>query len=182
MPPATSNDSSASSPYPRDALFDIETLINVAQPQSILLLGDHSADFLQAYVDSRALINQPCDVTCICSSELAQFAELEQRFDIAVVLNLFEHIDKREGSQILSRLRDVLAPQYCICLPLDGSEANAWQLTDLFAFALTRVAAYQQEELRYGLFKYHINSYKKTPDWLNADNWANPQMWGKYWW
>jgi len=60
---------------------------------------------------------------------------------------------------------------------------EGWHLTDLFSFALSKVASYlQEDQTEIGLFKYNINDYKKTPDWLNADNWANPQMWGKYWW
>jgi hypothetical protein len=102
---------------------------------------------------------------------------------VAIVVNLFEHLDKAKGMQVLSRLRDVLSPQYCICLPLSKTgDANKWQLTDLFSFALSKVASYTQDSVEYGLFKYNIDDYKKTPDWLNSNNWANPQMWGKYWW
>lgn len=28
-------------------------------------------------------------------------------------------------------------------------------------------------------YTYNIGSYKKTPDWLNSDNWANPDLWEK---
>jgi len=52
----------------------------------------------------------------------------------------------------------------------------------LFSFALKKVAIYEHNDKKFGLFKYNISDYKTTPDWLNADNWANPEMWGKYWW
>jgi len=169
--------------YPDDIFFDIETLVNVAQPQRILLLGDCNDDFLQNYIKQRAILKQSCSVTKLTPNQLKDFNALEQSFDVAIAINWFENFDKRTGAQTLARLRDVLSPQYCICLPITTSSQNeGWQLTDLFSFALSKVASYQSDELEYGLFKYNIDDYKKTPDWLNSDNWANPQMWGKYWW
>jgi hypothetical protein len=29
------------------------------------------------------------------------------------------------------------------------------------------------------IFIYDISKYKETPDWLNSDNWANPELWEK---
>jgi len=169
--------------YPDDIFFDIETLVNVAQPQRILLLGDCNVSFLDDYIQQRAILNQNCSVTHLVPEQIDEMKALEHAFDVAIAINWFEHVDKRVGAQTLARLRDVLSPQYCICLPLkDSVSDDGWHLTDLFSFALSKVASYQADGLEYGLFKYNINDYKKTPDWLNADNWANPQMWGKYWW
>ena len=169
--------------YPRELFFDIETLLNVAQPNRILLLGDTSAEFLDNYIEQKEILNQSCSVTQLPSSEFAELAALDERFDVAIALNWFEHLNKTQGQQTLSRLRDVLSPQYCICLPISQSVNSVdWHLTDLFSFALSKVATYSHNEKNYGLFKYNIHDYKKTPDWLNADNWANPNMWGKYWW
>jgi len=169
--------------YPANLFFDIETLVNVAQAEQILVLGDNLPSFLDNYVAQKALLNQQCQVTHLANADLDQLWLEETRYDVAIVANLFEHLDKAKGMQVLSRLRDVLCPQYCICLPLNKTgNASEWQLTDLFSFALSKVASYMQDGVEYGLFKYNINDYKKTPDWLNSDNWANPQMWGKYWW
>lgn len=169
--------------YPSDIFFDIETLINVAQPQRILLLGDCDGSFLDDYIEQRAILNQHCSVTQLLPEQLDEFKALKQTFDVAIAINWFEHFDKRTGEQVLAKLRDVLSSQYCICLPMQAEVGdNGWHLTDLFSFALSKVASYQVNDLEYGLFKYNINDYKKTPDWLNADNWSNPKMWGKYWW
>ncbi|RBP52733.1 DUF6231 family protein [Arenicella xantha] len=174
--------------YPNHALFDIETLINEAQPRSILLLGDVSSDLLNCYVEQKALLQQACTLTHFNSAQVDQVISLEERFDVAVAINLFEHIPKQTGVRLLSRLRDVLTPQYCICLPLANSTADndqsapTWQLTELFSFALKKVNEYQTEHGQLGLFKYNIDDYKSTPDWLNPNNWANPNMWDKYRW
>ena len=168
---------------PRELLFDLETLINAAQPRRILLLGNVSPHFLDDYVSQKQLINQACDVTHVQADNLDEIWSLHERFDVGLVLNLFEHIDQAKGRQVLSRLRDVLTPQYCIALPISQqSKDSLWQLTDLFSFALSTVNSYVLADGGLTLFKYNIEDYKKTPDWLNADNWANPQLWGKYWW
>ncbi len=168
---------------PTELLFDIETLINSAQPSRILLLGNIQPAFLDEYVAQKQVIGQECDITHIDTDNLNDLWALNERFDVGLALNLFENIDRVTGYQILSRLRDVLTPQYCIALPLaEQSPNSSWQLTDLFSFALSKVNSYEQTEPKLTLFKYNIDDYKKTPDWLNADNWANPQLWGKYWW
>tara|TARA_B100000530_G_C15906141_1_gene467418 strand:- start:239 stop:688 length:450 start_codon:yes stop_codon:yes gene_type:complete len=36
-----------------------------------------------------------------------------------------------------------------------------------------------QNNLFYLVYVYNISNYKKTPDWLNSENWANPELWEK---
>ena len=36
-----------------------------------------------------------------------------------------------------------------------------------------------QNNLFYLVYVYNISNYKKTPDWLNNKNWANPELWEK---
>ena len=174
--------------YPKDIFFDIETLLNLAQPASILLLGDIDARFLDAYIEQKSVLGQQCAVTHIHSSELATLEELDSRFDVAIAFDLFEHLSKREGALILSKLRDQLTSQFCACMPISRmASEDYWQLTDMFGMALKKVASYPLQNMpegtQYNLFKYNIDDYKNTPDWLNADNWANPDMWSKYrWW
>ncbi len=175
--------------YPQDVFFDIETLINVAQPSSILLISDQSSDFLTPYMEQKKLLKQTCALKHIRTDNIDKITKVA-RHDVAIVLDAFEHLTKQSGFQLLSRLRDLLAHQYCIALPIDSQinpqNQSTWQLTDLFSFALERVAIYgacdEINQQQIGLFKYNINDYKKTPDWLNSDNWANPKMWEKYRW
>ena len=170
--------------YPQNLFFDIETLINTAQPSRILLIGDCDDGFLSSYKEQKQLIQQSCEICTVRPENIEQLWEMQHSFDVAIVINLFEHIEKAKGMQVLSRLRDVLSPQYCIALPTSQTTSSStWHLTDLFSFALSKVSEYPQTNKDdISLFKYNINDYKKTPDWLNSDNWANPQMWGKYWW
>ncbi len=171
--------------YPSDIFFDVDTLLNNVNATRILLLGDIDADFLNNYVAQKNLLNQECHVMHIKSKDLAMLEKLQPQFDVGIAVNLFENISKVQGKQVLSKLRDVLTKQYCVCLPITLSSDNeSWQLNDLFSFALERVATYQSldKKIEYGLFKYNINTYKKTPNWLNPNNWSNPTMWNKYRW
>lgn len=168
---------------PAELLFDIETLVNSAQPRRILLLGDVEPVFLHDYCAQKALLNQHCEVKHLYVEQLEDIWQLKGRYDVGIVVNLLEHVEQSTANQVLSRLRDVLTPQYCVALPLSYQDTRStWRLTDLFSFALSKVASYDNVEPRLTLFKYNIEDYKKTPDWLNANNWANPQLWGKYRW
>ena len=35
------------------------------------------------------------------------------------------------------------------------------------------------EDNKVDVFIYDISEYKDEPDWLNSDNWANPELWEK---
>ena len=37
----------------------------------------------------------------------------------------------------------------------------------------------QQNNIFFIFYIYNISSYKKSPDWLNSYNWANPELWDK---
>jgi len=107
--------------YPKTVLFDIETLINVAQPSSILLLGNHSNDFLNTYIEQKLILNHTCQITHITNENIEELSTL-QRHDVAICIDLFEHIDKQKGIQVLARLRDLLCHQYCIALPIHNPD------------------------------------------------------------
>lgn len=164
--------------YPKEVWFDIETLVNVAQPHSIVTLGDFDTTFLSEFRAQKKVLGQP-----VLHEDLSLSAERiltsTAHYDLAIVANLIERIPKSEALRILSRLRDINSAQFCVCLTL---QKDHWHLTDLFALGLQRVSEYHQNGSRYALFKYNLSEYKKTPDWLNSDNWANPEMWGKYSW
>jgi len=48
--------------------------------------------------------------------------------------------------------------------------------------ALSASEKFRRDEQVLSLFTYDLHDYKQVPDWLNARFWANPEMFGKYWW
>ncbi len=160
-------------------LFDIDTLLNVSQAEQVLWLSASDASAIENYRAQKAVLGHSVNVHELKPSEFEELFSLQQRFDIAIVYDYVEHLEKKDAIRALARLRDFLCPQYCLALTLD--EKN-WQLSDLLSLGLSRVSSYARADHEIALFKYSISNYKQTPDWLNADNWANPKMWGKYWW
>jgi hypothetical protein len=169
--------------YPRDLLFDIETLVSVAQPKSILILGPRPTGFLADYQQQCGLLNHPISIETVDKPDVKMQIKSTLQYDLGILLGGLERVDKSLGGQLISRLRDVQCRQFCLVTSLDKQpSAETWGLVDMLSFGLRSVATYEVEQQHIGLFKYNLKDYKKTPDWLNADNWANPEMWGKYWW
>lgn len=167
--------------YPDSCLFDIQTLIDASQPDSILMIGNsHVCD---DYIQQRDFINKPCQLTRLELTDVRELQQLQQRFDLAVVMYTLEQLSKQQGQQLLAQLRDIYCEKFCVALPI-ANDSDSWQQTDLFAFAMSQVSDYKTEQTNsiIALYKYDIASYKKTPDWLNPKNWANPEMWNKFRW
>ncbi len=165
---------------PQDLWFDLETLINVAQPSSVALFGEFPEDFLADYEEQYAVLGKELLRHHIIDTQTAETFSIPA--DVAVVANLIEHMSKAKATRLISRLRDVLSDQFCLCLPICDHPQSGWTLTELLALGLLRVGYYQHNQQQIGLFKYRLQDYKKTPEWLNAENWANPHLWGKYFW
>ena len=166
------------------AQFDLETLISVAQPQRILLIGEIPEDLASDYVAQQSVLGVDIVVDHALLDDLeALQSDASIVYDLAIVNGVLENLQKPIGRQVLAQLRDRLSRQYCVHVALDDhSRISQWSLTDFLSMALVRVNSYTIGSKSFALFKYSISSYKRTPDWLNADNWANPDLWGKYWW
>lgn len=165
---------------PSELQFDLETLVATAQPRSILVIGAELDSVLNDYLSQMQVLQQTVRIATLDSiSELEDIVSNDV-YDLGLCINQLDQANKQEGMRILARLRDTYCKQFCVNLVLDAD--SDWQFTDLLSLGLTRVNQYRSSEAASSLFKYSIDSYKRTPDWLNADNWANPEMWGKYWW
>ncbi|NER61145.1 hypothetical protein G3435_16505, partial [Pseudomonas sp. MAFF212428] len=102
-----------------------------------------------------------------------------QRFDLAVLVDCLEHLDKRDGLQLLGGIRNLNASRVAVLADL---AASGWSDTDFYSLALQASERFEREQQVLTLFTYDLRDYKQVPDWLNAKFWANPQNFGKYWW
>lgn len=102
-----------------------------------------------------------------------------QRFDLALVADCLEHLPKRAGLELLGGIRNLNASRLAVLVDL---QASAWQDVDFYSLALQASERFQRDEQTLSLFTYDLLDYKQVPDWLNAKFWANPEMFGKYWW
>lgn len=178
----TAHDSAITS-LNKSVIADIETLMVTALPKRVALIGHGLESSIKEYQTQQAIlgVSVTTQSTELDGREIA-LNEL-QRCDLAIITNVLEHLPKKLGMQLIAGVRDRLSSQFCVHYhwPPAGTD-DTWQLTDFLSLGLIRVSDYHWQEQNSALFKYSIANYKRTPDWLNADNWANPELWGKYWW
>ena len=100
----------------------------------------------------------------------------EQRFDAAVLSGAVESPDEGDVAVVLARLRDLHAARVLLLAPETGALR-----TDLIALGMERLQP-GDEGASPALYVFDIGRYKRTPDWLNARHWANPELWDKHRW
>lgn len=102
----------------------------------------------------------------------------EQVFDVAVLMHALAELDRREGAELLARLRDVGARRILVAARTDGQ----WRRNDFLGYGFQLFGRFQTEPAPVAVYRFDLYDYKPVPEWLNARHWANPQLWGKYRW
>ncbi|TQV84770.1 hypothetical protein FKG94_04415 [Exilibacterium tricleocarpae] len=158
---------------PSQALYQ---LLNEQQPQQVLSCSRSDIPALAAY----------------CQAHDCEFVHLDpaddgidpKRYDLAVVADCLEHLDKARGTALLARLRNLHSHRIWVVV----DETAGWQLTDFIALGFQRLQAFSDESQAgektrcYCSYGYDINTYNHTRTWNNPRFWANPENFGKYWW
>ena len=154
---------------------DLTVLLETLQPASLLLV-DPNPDALPP----KWLGGHPgCQVKRLQRDILTQLEGLG-RFDLGIVANTLEYMDTREAGMVLARLRDLNTRRFVALVPVgeDWPEhPTHWQTSDLLGYGMTMLARYREADKPLTLFHYNIHTYKTTPEWFNARNWANPENW-----
>ncbi len=157
---------------PTNALL---ALLDHYQPQCLLCVSIEPIPAVQAYVAAH-----PDTEVVHCREVPLPEALQQQRYDLALVAEQLETRDKQLATELLAGLRNLLVNRLAVLVDLDL--AGDWQEKDFFALAMQRQGHFQQEDRSLHLFSYDLQDYKQVPDWLNAKYWANPELFGKYWW
>lgn len=161
---------SFSSRTPQQALA---ALLEHHAPHSLLLVGT-SFPALDAFAAAHP------QATIDIASPGPLPAELAgKRYDLALVVDCLEHLEKRDGLQLLGGIRNLNASRIAV---LADKGASQWEDRDFYSLALQATERFRRDEQVLDLFTYDVRDYKQVPDWLNAKFWANPQNFGKYWW
>ncbi|MFW3898690.1 DUF6231 family protein [Pseudomonas putida] len=161
---------SFSSRTPQQALA---ALLDHYAPHSVLLVG---ASF--PALDAFAAAHPQATIDIASPGPLP--AELAgKRYDLALLVDCLEHLEKRDGLQLLGGIRNLNASRIAV---LADKGASQWQDRDFYSLALQASERFRRDEQVLDLFTYDVRDYKQVPDWLNAKFWANPQNFGKYWW
>jgi hypothetical protein len=153
---------------------DVLQLLKQTRPASLLSIGPHARDFFSGY-----LVSTDCDFVHLTLQQASDRLPTLPRFQFALIAAI-EQLEKAPAAALIARLRDVHAERFAVVAALAPGAANAWTAQELLASGLYRVADYPQTQQ--ALYQFDIAQYKQTPDWLNSDYWANPELFNKYRW
>ncbi len=103
----------------------------------------------------------------------------EPRADLAVLVGVLETLAPDEGARLLGSLRDLRARRLLVAVPAHDAR---WGLDAMLALGLEAAGHATGGDGPLALYTFDIDRYKRTPDWLNARNWANPELWGRHRW
>lgn len=148
-------------------LDDLKRLIEPLRPARLLLIGDFEREALLTQASQCG-----SDVTSMAPSQRTTLGAGD-RFDLAIVMEFELRLELGPTQALLAALRDVHARRLLVL----ASEASAVDFKTLGFERLARYPATQRQ-----LYGFELKNYKSTPDWLNAQYWANPQMWDKKRW
>jgi len=145
-------------------------------PRSVLAIGAaHEIIARIADVDSTRV-----DHVTI-SDSLAPIAYFKH-YELAIVSQTLENVDRTLGAALIARLRDVLANRMFLLIETPANPACNWTAAELLALGLQSLGKYHDGSDTVALYAYDVTTYKDTPDWLNASGWANPERWEKKRW
>ncbi len=152
----------------------LAALLEQYQPERILQVGQSRPPALDAY-----LAGHPHSQVDHIDGTSSDATAVQQRYDLALIVDCLEHLPKRRGRELLGGIRNLHASRLAVLVDLEASD---WQTTEFFSLGLQIADRFQRDAQTLTLFTYDLLDYKQIPDWLNAKFWANPQMFGKYWW
>jgi hypothetical protein len=99
----------------------------------------------------------------------------EAPFDLVLVGGVLERLDRHRGRRLLASLRDRHARTLIVQLPCTAR--SPWSMADMLGFGFVEQGTFPEPDGNVDLYRFSLNDYKKTPDWLNARHWAHPHRW-----
>lgn len=151
---------------------DISEAVSACRPDRVLAVGDTAETVLRECLPEGVPLES-------LDPPRAESLMGRGRYGLVLVAGALETLDKDGGIRLIARLRDLHARRLFVAVPL-GS--GGWSARDLYGLGLRRAAHCLRAEGGPQLFYFDLESYKQTPEWLNAKYWANPEMWDKYRW
>ncbi|MFO7808749.1 DUF6231 family protein [Guyparkeria sp.] len=123
--------------------------------------------------DAQGTTEDDAAISEMSLDELISGAATEENVVIELIVELDEWT--KTISPFFAALRDRLN-RPLIVHPGEGHRLGGPVDQQLVSLGFTRQAADEP------IYLFDIETYKRTPDWLNARHWANPELWGKYRW
>lgn len=153
---------------------EIERVLCTLRPRSLLAIGAPAQTLLADYAAAN-----DCRYVALPSSDLATLSDTT-RFDLAMVAPATDAAGKTRALQSIAALRDRYARHLLVVI--DAGARGIFAPTDFFALGLRHVGDYGADATHHALYEYDIVDYKDTPDWLNSEHWAHPELFDKFRW
>lgn len=154
------------------------------QPSSLLLVAPADDPVARA-----AAAAAGCAPTWFTNPERPEALNELGRFDAGLVANTLQGLDRRQGERLLARLRDLHTGCFAVVTASPGrhgtgrpGDVPAWNRREMLSLGLHWECRCESEGGRHDVYVYDVRRYKRTPDWLNARDWANPELWDQYRW
>ena len=157
---------------PTHALLGI---LDQYQPERLLCISSDPIPAVTAYIKAHPECKLIETAQVPLPDDLAN-----QRYDLAIVADQLERLDKRQGIELLAGLRNLSVSRMAVLVEL--AEAAEWESNDFYGLAMQRDARFEKDGRCLTLFSYDLAEYKTVPDWLNSKYWANPENFDRYWW
>ena len=148
-----------------------DTLIIVDERKSLPAPVESCIQSLEASgikIETRSARSLANDLDSLGDQRWAQVCVIDPQVEIDVLTSL------------LARLRDLHTARL-----VHVDRCTQWSFSASLALGFSKIPAERFADSENGGFKafeFEIRNYKQIPDWLNAKNWANPELWGKHSW
>jgi xanthine/CO dehydrogenase XdhC/CoxF family maturation factor len=146
-------------------------------PRSVLAVGEDAEWAAREYLAGKSSVR--VESLCEVGSARAAARALDRlgRFELAVVAGPSVPFHKPDGRALVARVRDVHASRIWLVPPQTANQ-GPWCDASLRALGFAR----DPGSLLPALYVFDIDTYKRTPAWLNARHWAHPGRWNKARW
>jgi len=117
--------------------------------------------------------------------ELSALTASGRTFALAVTAGVLEDLEAEDGGVLLASLRDLKAARLLVAVPAvtdHRRHRSTWPLEHMLAHGLEARRILGTGDAALALYGFDIDHYKKTPEWLNSRNWANPENWNRFRW
>lgn len=157
---------------------EIERVLHTRQPRSLLVMGDPAPAPFADYIDTHN------DCRCVVLPVTADLGTLKDlsHFDLAFVAPAIADLPKTKATQLLAALRDRYAQHLIVAVATDDTDVhNDLTSSDFLALGMRHLGDGSAGRA-YALYEFDIVDYKNTPDWLNSQHWAHPELFDKFRW
>lgn len=156
---------------------DLTAWVQQLAPATLLAIGHRASELL------RGLLPDVAQLEAIDSRDAFAATRGLGAFELVLVTDTVEHMDKPAAEQLLGNLRDLHAHHLFLLVPIgpvETGQCSIWVPGDLLALGMSRVGQYSSGAGRYQLYHFALETYKQVPDWLNSKYWAHPERFDIY--